>query len=170
MITAAYAWTMACYNAEMNARLYAAAGRLPDMARRLDRGAFWGSIQGTLSHLLWADRMWMSRFDGWEMPRERLERSHMAYGDFAAMAETRGDVDSKMSAWAGDLTDDWFQHDLTWFSGAAQREITASRTLLVMHLFNHQTHHRGQVHVLLTGAGESPGATDLPLVVGARSA
>lgn len=68
MITAAFARTMAAYNAEMNRRVYAAADRLGDDARRAERGAFWGSIHGTLNHLLWADQTWMSRFEGGAKP------------------------------------------------------------------------------------------------------
>ena len=64
LVTPAYVRTMAAYNAEMNRRLYAAADRISDLTRRQQRGAFWGSLHGTLCHLLWADRMWMSRFDG----------------------------------------------------------------------------------------------------------
>jgi uncharacterized damage-inducible protein DinB len=60
--------TMAAYNAEMNRRIYAAAQRLSEAKRQRQRGAFWGSIHGTLCHLLWGDRMWMSRFDGWAKP------------------------------------------------------------------------------------------------------
>jgi len=63
MITPAYIRTMAEYNAEMNRRLYGAAARLSDAERRLSRDAFWGSIHGTLTHLLWGDQQWMSRFD-----------------------------------------------------------------------------------------------------------
>jgi len=65
MITATYIRTMAAYNAEMNRRLYCAAARLSDAERRQPRGAFWGSIHGTLTHILWGDQQWMSRFDGW---------------------------------------------------------------------------------------------------------
>ena len=68
LVNAAFVRTMAAYNAEMNRRLYAAAGRLPDAERRKDRGAFWGSLHGTLSHLVWGDQMWMARFDGWPKP------------------------------------------------------------------------------------------------------
>ncbi len=68
MVTPAYVRTMAAYNAEMNRRLYEAAARIPDQDRRQDRGAFWGSLHGTLSHLLWGDQAWMSRFDNWPKP------------------------------------------------------------------------------------------------------
>src|SRR5215475_2627132 len=68
MISPAYVRLMAEYNAEMNRRLYAAAARLSDADRRADRGAFWGSIHGSLNHLLWGYTQWMSRFDNWEKP------------------------------------------------------------------------------------------------------
>ena len=61
MITPGYVRTMAQYNTEMNRRIYAAAARLTDEQRREDRGLFWKSLHGTLCHLLWGDRQWMSR-------------------------------------------------------------------------------------------------------------
>ena len=75
MITPAYIRTMAEYNAEMNRRLYGAAARLSDAERREPHGAFWGSIHGTLTHILWGDRQWMSRFDGWERPTTPIKQS-----------------------------------------------------------------------------------------------
>jgi uncharacterized damage-inducible protein DinB len=69
------------------------------------------------------------------------------------------------SRWAAGVDDAWLDRDLTWFSGAAQREISAPKRLLVAHFFNHQTHHRGQAHALITAAGESTEDTDLFLVV-----
>lgn len=165
MITVSYARTMAAYNREMNGRLYAAAGRLPDAERRRDRGAFWDSIQGTFSHLLWADIMWMSRLDGWQAPGVNLGDSAGAFPEFEPMAARRVEADAGIATWAAGLSDDWFDADLTWTSGAAGCEITMPRGLVVAHVFNHQTHHRGQVHAMLTAAGEATGATDLPLVL-----
>ena len=75
MITPAYVRTMAAYNAEMNRQLYGAAARLSDAERRQPRGAFWGSIHGTLNHLLWGDRQWMSRFDNWPKPDVAIKQS-----------------------------------------------------------------------------------------------
>lgn len=74
----------------------------------------------------------------------------------------RAAFDQVMADWAGKLEPAWLEGDLTWFSGAAGREVTKPKWLLVTHLFNHQTHHRGQVHCLLTQCGVKPGATDLP--------
>lgn len=165
MITPAYVQTMAAYNAEMNRRLYAAADRLTDTDRRSERGAFWGSIHGTFSHLLWADQMWMSRFDGWERPPVPLQQSAAWMDDYAALRSARVEADAKLQGWAGRLTLEWLDGDLVWYSGATQQERRANRALLVTHLFNHQTHHRGQAHALLTAAGEKTGDTDLPWIL-----
>lgn len=169
MITPAYAATMATYNAEMNRRFYTAAAGLSEDDRRAPRGAFWGSIHATFSHLVWADRMWMSRFDGWETPHQGLRDSGALFDTFAAMADARQDLDGRLLAWTRGLAADWLGGDLTWYSGAAAREITAPRALLLMHLFNHQTHHRGQIHAMLTAAGATTGDTDLPLILAPAS-
>ena len=165
MISPSYVQCMTRYNAEMNRRLYAAAGRLPDAERRLDRGAFWGSIHATFSHLLWADRRWMSRFADWVAPPQALAESGAAYADFAEMAAARVAVDARLVAWADSLTQDWLRQDMVWVSGAVGGEMTMARALLVMHVFNHQTHHRGQLHAMLTAAGQRTGDTDLFLVL-----
>ena len=89
MITPAYVRTMAAYNAEMNRRLYGAAARLSDAERRQPRGAFWGSIHGTLNHLLWGDRQWMSRFDNWPKPDVAIKQSAGLINDFAALSAAR---------------------------------------------------------------------------------
>jgi uncharacterized damage-inducible protein DinB len=165
LITPGYVRTMADYNAEMNRRLYAAADRLPDAERRRDRGAFWGSIHGTLNHLLWGDQIWMSRFDGWEPPDVVQKDSAGMVADYEALKARRIEADGKLQDWATRVTPEWLLADLVWFSGAAGKEISRKRDILVMHLFNHQTHHRGQAHALLTAAGQEVAATDLPAVV-----
>jgi len=165
MITPSYVRTMAVYNAEMNRRLYAAADRLGDAERRRDRGAFWHSIHGTLVHLLWGDYQWMSRFDGWERPATPIKESDHFVENYAELCAKRVKADDDITAWAAKVDDAWLDIDLTWFSGAAQREISAPKRFLVTHYFNHQTHHRGQVHAMLTAAGEKTDDTDLFLVL-----
>jgi uncharacterized damage-inducible protein DinB len=165
MITPAYARTMAAYNAEMNRRLYGAAARLSDEERKRDRGAFWGSIHGSLNHILWGDGMWMARFDNWPKPKEPIKESGKLYDDFAALAAAREEADRKIADWAARIDDKWLAGELRWWSGAAEREVRAPIAFLVTHMFNHQTHHRGQVHAMLTAAGEKTGDTDLFLVV-----
>ena len=165
LVSPAYVRTMAAYNAEMNRRIYAAASRIPDAARRLDRGAFWGSLHGTLCHLLWGDQMWMSRFDGWEKAAVIQKQSATLVEDFDELRRLRVEADAKISVWAGRVTDAWLAEEQVWFSASVQRELRQPRSLLVTHLFNHQTHHRGQAHALITACGETTGDTDLFLVV-----
>ena len=165
MITPDYARVMATYNRRMNERIYASAARISDEARRSDHGAFWKSVHATLCHLLWADQMWMSRFDGWETPATNLAGSGYLVAEFKALRALREDADVKIEAWAQRLDTGWLACDLTWFSGAANKHMTADRGGLLAHFFNHQTHHRGQVHAILTRLGEQTGDTDLWLVM-----
>lgn len=165
MIAPGYVRMMASYNAEMNRRLYAATAKLTEDQRQRHEGAFWGSIHGTLCHLLWADTMWMSRLAGWPKPAISLKQSDQLVGDFAELTARRRQVDADLSTWADQVDEAWLAGNQTWFSGAAQRTMEAPRAMLLVHLFNHQTHHRGQVHALLTRAGQDTGDTDLFLLL-----
>lgn len=153
---------MAHYNAWQNQSVFAAADGLGDDARNLDRGAFFGSIHGTLSHLLWGDQIWMHRFSASPMPAvSTIGTSSGMVGNWSELKKQRVATDRDISKWAEQLDAAWLASDLTWFSGAAQREVTKPANFLVMHFFNHQTHHRGQVHAMLTAAGAKPDDTDL---------
>jgi len=165
MITPAYVRLMAQYNAEMNRRLYAAAARLGDADRKADRGAFWRSIHGTLTHILWGDTQWMSRFDNWPKPDVPIKQSAAMIDDFATLQARRVKADADIIAWADRVDDAWLAEDLVWFSGAARKEMRRQKAPLMVHFFNHQTHHRGQAHALLTACGQDTGDTDLFLVV-----
>jgi uncharacterized damage-inducible protein DinB len=165
LVTTGYVRTMASYNKEMNRALYDAAGRLGDAERRRETGAFWGSIHGTLNHLLWADRTWMARFDGWPPPPVLQKESAAMIADFATLKAEREAADAKIEAWAARIDEAWLAADQTWFSGTTQREMRMKRSFLVMHVFNHQTHHRGQVHAMITAANERTGDTDLFLLM-----
>lgn len=165
MITPAYVQTMAAYNAEMNRRIYDAAGRLSDAERRHPRGAFWSTIHGTLNHILWGDLQWMSRFADWPKPAQTMKQSPDMHDDFAALAKERRETDEKLIAWSNTVQQDWLDGAFVWFSMAANRELRQTRGLLLTHLFNHQTHHRGQAHAMLTAAGQQTGDTDLALII-----
>lgn len=167
MITPAWVRMMAEYNTLMNRSLYDAAARLDDAARKQDRGAFWGSIHATFNHLLWADTMWMSRLAGWPKPAAGMQQGVALEDDFTVLSQRRAETDAGMSAWAAGIDAAWLAGDLTWFSGAAQREVSRPRAVAVTHLFNHQTHHRGQIHALLTQCGQRTGDTDLFILVAA---
>ena len=163
MITSDYVRTMASYNRWQNESLYGAADTLTDAQRKEQRGAFFGSIHGTLNHLLWADQMWMSRFAGTPRPKGKRPADSTAECEtWDDLKAARGAFDATIIGWAAALEASWLQGELTWFSGAAGREVTKPKWLLVTHMFNHQTHHRGQVHCMLTQCGVKPGATDLP--------
>ena len=166
MITPDYVRLMARYNSWQNTSLHGAADALSDAARREERGAFFGSIHGTLSHILWGDRMWMNRFAGTERPTETIATSPTMVAEWEALKAARAEFDKVIEDWAASVDRDWLGRDLTWFSGAVNREITKPAPFLVMHFFNHQTHHRGQVHAMLTAAGARPGDTDLFLIDG----
>ena len=164
-VNPAFVRTMALYNAEMNRRIYAAARRLSDEARRLPRGAFWGSIHGTLCHLLWGDQMWMARFDGWAKPSVAQKDSATLVENFGELEQMRIDADDKILRWAEHVNQGWLAQEQVWFSFSANKELRQPRSLLVMHFFNHQTHHRGQAHAMITACGEKTGDTDLFLIV-----
>jgi len=161
MMTPELCVTMARYNAWQNGNLYAAAEGLPDDERRQDRGAFFGSIHATLSHLLWGDSVWMSRFDGWEKPDLPIADSAQFEPDWDRLRARREAADARILDWAARVDPLWLLSETRWHSGALGREVTKSAGLCVAHFFNHQTHHRGQVHAMLTAAGARPGDTDL---------
>jgi uncharacterized damage-inducible protein DinB len=165
MITPAFAQTMAAYNAELNRRVYGAALRLPDGVRREDGGVFWKSIHGTLSHIYWADQMWLSRLGAAQKPKVALKDSATLVDDFDQLWRERQAFDQTLIAWADRLQQADIDGDLAWFSGAIQRDVIKPKGLVITHIFNHQTHHRGQVHALITRFGESTGDTDLPFVL-----
>lgn len=165
MIDTAYVSRMARYNRWQNQNLYGVAEQLSDDERRRERGAFFGSIHKTLSHLLWADRIWMSRFDAATLaPEGGISGSVSLYPHWDQLEHDRSEQDDTIIAWADSLDERWLANDLTWFSNAINREVTRPKRQLLMHFFNHQTHHRGQVHCMLTQAGERPGDTDLFLL------
>ena len=162
MTDRAYVQRMARYNRWQNENLYGVAERLSDAERRRERGAFFGSIHKTLSHLLWADRIWMSRFTtDVPQPSVGLSDSVSLYPDWDALKSERKDFDETMIAWADKVDPTWLAVDQTFYSLASKRDWTRPRWHLVAHMFNHQTHHRGQVHCMLTQAGGKPSDTDL---------
>jgi uncharacterized damage-inducible protein DinB len=162
MITPAYAQTMARYNAWQNQWMFQAADGLTDAQRQEDRAGFWGGIQPTLSHLMWGDLLWISRFDGGAAPDTGLKTSQG--DDWPTMMVTRPRLDARIAAWSWSIMDADLAGDFTWFSVMLGRQITQPKTICVMQLFNHQTHHRGQVHAMLTACGVKTPDTDLPFM------
>lgn len=168
MIDAEHCQLFAAYNGWMNRKIYTAAAQLTDAERKADRGAFFRSIHSTLNHLLWGDRVWMPRFNG--MTYETGKIGVDLFDDYTALLEARRSMDDDIGAWASSVTQAQLAGRLTWFSGLAQREMSRPTWLCVTQMFNHQTHHRGQVTTLLKQAGIDPGSTDLPWAPFARDA
>lgn len=164
MITPEYCRVMARYNRWQNGSLYAAAEALDGAARQADRGAHFGSIEATLNHLLWADHVWMSRLDGWTKPQVGIPGSVSFTADWEELRSKRRITDARITRWAEALAPGDLDGPLVWNSGALGRDVQKPLALCVMHLFNHQTHHRGQVHAMLTAAGAKPDDTDLFMV------
>ncbi|MGL4240333.1 MAG: DinB family protein [Beijerinckiaceae bacterium] len=161
MIAPDHARLMARYNRWQNRSLYGAAEQLTDAARWQERGSFFGSIHGTLSHLLWGDSIWMHRFTGSQKPPGGIKDSPGAFPDWQALTAGRSTMDERIIAWADGLGDEWLGGKTSWWSGAMNREVSRPNWVLATHFFNHQTHHRGQVHAMLTAAGAKPEDTDL---------
>ena len=155
-----YLVSMAAYNTWMNGKLYDAAAKLPAGEIARDRGAFFKSILGTLNHLLFADLVWIGRFkDG--ASRVTGESSRLLHEDLDKLREARGLIDREIEAWASTVDEAWLARPFTFRTLKGDAEYTFAASVLVMHMFNHQIHHRGQVTTLITQAGEDVGVTDL---------
>jgi len=161
MISSDLVRLMAAYNHWQNTSLYDAASSLTDAERKQDCGAFFGSIHATLAHIVWADQIWLSRFGGCDAPEGGIASSVSRFEDWPDLVSIRQIVDTQISDWATGLTDADLAGDFAWFSGAKQADTTRPVWILVQHMFNHQTHHRGQVHAMLTRTGARPDDTDL---------
>jgi uncharacterized damage-inducible protein DinB len=164
MIDVGYVQCMARYNRWQNDNVYRVADSLSDGERRRERGAFFGSIHATLNHLLWADRIWMSRLAGTMAPGGGIAESVSLYAQWDDLKRERKASDAVMIDWADRLDAPLLASELAYYSGAIKAHLHKPKWLLVTHMFNHQTHHRGQVHCMLTQAGGRPGDTDLPFM------
>ena len=156
---------MARYNAWQNTGLRKMIPEMDHDDVYQDRGAFFGSIMRTLNHLLWGDMLWMSRFDGGQAPDiTTIEDSFEMAPTPAVWAADRFRMDARITLWAQSLHAVDLVGDLSWYSGAMKKDMSKPIALCVMQLFNHQTHHRGQVHAMLTAAGQKPNDTDIPFM------
>lgn len=155
-----YFATMARYSHWMNDRLYALCAEFTDAERKTDRGAFFKSIHGTLNHILVGDRIWLGRLNGKTIQVSRLDQE--LYSNFPELLGERQQTDCDIDAWVAALTDGRLAETLTFRRVTDGQERTLPVWLAAMQLFNHQTHHRGQLTTLIKQAGKDPGITDLP--------
>jgi uncharacterized damage-inducible protein DinB len=146
---------LAHYNAWANTRLYDAAASVPDDGYRSDLGAFFGSLHRTLNHLVVTDRIWMKRFTGSGEALAQLDA--VPYDDLAELRAAREAEDARIVGWVESLSDADIAATFTYWSITNPREITQPLAPALLHFFNHQTHHRGQAHALLTRlTGDAP--------------
>ena len=154
-----YAKTLAAYNRWMNDKIYAACSKLSDEERKRDAGAFFKSVHGTLNHILLGDRVWLGRFTAVPFVFESLGQE--LYGEFAELRAQRDRTDEDIMTWVKSLSGFEFDGQMSYVSTVNPQTRTYPFWLVVVHLFNHQTHHRGQVTTLLMQRGIDPGVTDL---------
>jgi uncharacterized damage-inducible protein DinB len=164
----------ASYNTWMNAKLYEAAGRLSNAELMLDRKAFFGSIFNTLNHLCAGDTNWLKRFAAHSPTSKALDpirsvptptalTTPMA-ADLAQLWSYRQLLDGVIEQWTAELGETDLQSVLRYNSMNGDSYAKPFDGVL-LHFFNHQTHHRGQASTLLFQAGQDIGATDLIVLV-----
>lgn len=154
-----YFQRMARYNQWANARLYNACADLSDAERKLPRKAFFGSIHGTLNHILVADRIWLSRIVPWDAPLVIPLDSEL-YADFAELRREREKQDATIIDYVSGLTEAKIAGDISYATTSGAPNVM-KLGLILQHFFNHQTHHRGQAHGLLSQTDVAPPPLDL---------
>lgn len=147
------------YNTWMNEKLYVVANTIPDELRKEDRGAFFKSIHGTLNHLLLADRVWLGRFT--ESPFVVKSLDQELFSNFAELWSARRETDFAIEEWVRELTEERLIAPFCFTRITASGEWVFPLWQVVIHLFNHQTHHRGQLTTLLNQMGYDSGVTDI---------
>lgn len=150
--------TMAAYNRWANGRLYDACAALSDADRKRDRAAFFGSIHNTLNHILVGDRAWLARIEGAGGGGTPLDA--VLFDDFDELRRAREAEDDRIDRVLAAMSEERIAGDLA-YSNLAGTPFRTPLRLVWTHVFNHQTHHRGQVHDMLGQAGTAPPELDL---------
>jgi uncharacterized damage-inducible protein DinB len=160
---------LASYNASMNSKLYVAAASLPKDVLSADRGAFFGSVLGTLNHIIAGDTIWLRRFMAHPSGFPSLQAmadipapaslSHRYGDDLDSLLELRTRLDAVIAALAAEVSNDDLAQPLSYRN--SRGECRKHFGSLLLHFFNHQTHHRGQASTLLSQSDVDIGVTDL---------
>ena len=162
MIQKDYVLQMARYNAWQNSQLRDVFKQMDESELTRDRGAFFGSIFGTMNHLLWGDMIWMSRFcDDVPAPSVSGPQSVSLTPSYGVWDAERFRLDGRIRIWAQTLSNMDLCVEEHWFSGTTNQQMKCSRGLCVAHMFNHQAHHRGQISQMLKHAGYTPPVSDI---------
>ena len=161
MIDREYCAMMARYNAWQNNLLLPVLEAMDPSEITKERASFFGSILKTLNHILWADQMWMSRLTGDPAPGGGIPDSVDLHPTLAAWSAERFRMDGRIKLWARDVDNIDLTGDLTFYSAMLGKDVSGPMGKCVSHMFNHQTHHRGQVHQMITEAGGQTPVSDL---------
>lgn len=149
----------AAYNQWANGRIYDAAANLDEEEFNRHVGAFFGSLMGTLNHLLTADRIWMKRFTGEGDAPTTLDA--ILYRALPGLRVAREAEDRRIIDWVGGLSDKALTGRFTYMTVSDMRTVSQRLAPALDHVFNHQTHHRGQAHMILTVLGRPSVQLDL---------
>ena len=150
---------LAAYNRWANGRLYDAAVDLTDAEVAQDVGAFFRSMMGTLNHILVADRIWMKRFTAHgEAPRSLDAIIHPNLDPLRIAREAE---DERISSWIEGLEEKAFAGRFSYITVTDMRTVSQRLAPALTHFFNHQTHHRGQAHTILSLLGREPPSLDM---------
>jgi uncharacterized damage-inducible protein DinB len=155
-----YFRTLARYNQWANRRLYAACAELSEPEYMKPRAAFFGSLHGTLNHILVADRIWMGRIIGHDSGIKALDQ--MLYGDFAGLRVAREAEDAQIINVIDAMDLPTLNTTLRYKPLTDSSTMTMPMRFVLGHLFNHEAHHRGQAHGLLSQTSVPPPPLDLP--------
>jgi uncharacterized damage-inducible protein DinB len=151
------------YNRWANRRLYRAAAAVPDAEYRAPRDAFFGSLHGTLNHLVVADRIWMRRFTGEGPVQTKLDE--ILFDDLGALTAAREVEDERIVRDIDGLSDADLASTFSYRTIASPQDINQPLAPALAHFFNHQTHHRGQAHALLSAIAGNAAAPSFDLIL-----
>lgn len=163
-----YARLMARYNRWMNEKLYEICAGFSDEERKRDLKSPFKSVHGTMNHLFMTDRVWLGRFTSTPFAAKSLDQE--LYSDFDELRRERQKTDSEIEAWAATLTESSFDGTLHFTPMSRPQEMIIPMGITIVHFFNHQTHHRGQLTTLIEQLGGDCGVTDLPMMPEASEA
>lgn len=173
MMLKEHVYLMADYNQWMNQKIYEVVGTLSPENLHEDKGAFFGSIFATLNHICVGDTLWLKRFSPVLQRFQSFKPimdlatpealDQFVANNFNDLKDRRQLLDEILLEVTSLLTDEQLLEPINYTNS---KGVAGSKTLfnLLMHLFNHQTHHRGQVTTLLSQSGLDVGITDLVFI------
>lgn len=154
----AYFRMLARYNRVANERLYAACAQLNEQEYRKQRRGSFGGIHALLNHILLSDWIWMERFEGNASSTPALNT--ILFDDFGGLHMARIDEDARIESFFEGIGEEFLSRPIPYVNNQG-REYIEQAPVAALHFFNHQTHHRGQIHVMLSQAGVDPPSLDL---------